>query len=34
MPKQILKLTKFHGGVNEGMDPRDNSDEEFETIIN
>ena len=34
MPKQVLKLSKFHGGLNEGADPRDIRDEEFETIIN
>ncbi len=29
MPKQILKIDQFHGGLNSNSDPRDIADNEF-----
>ena len=33
MPKQVLKLEQFHGGINSASDPRDIAPNEFSTLI-
>lgn len=34
MPKQVHKITTFHGGINNNADPRDIPDEQFEAADN
>mgnify|MGYP001107589875 FL=1 len=34
MPKQVFKLTDFHGGLNSNADPRDIALEESPTLSN
>ena len=34
MPKQILKLTDFHGGLNNNSDPRDLEDNQLSHVLN